>query len=84
MIKRTICKIKGHDLEAESITREISGDCWCRRCKRCGRYVLHCPIGSICMSEKEALQFIEDFDKELEHLLSNLNKKEAGGTDGNL
>lgn len=63
MINRIICEIKGHVLETESIIKTISPNNWCKRCIRCGRYVLHCDIGSVTISEKEALEFKERFER---------------------
>lgn len=72
MINRIICKIKGHVLETESITKTIQPNNWCKRCSRCGRYVLHCDIASVTISEKEALEFKEEFEKEMEFIEKHL------------
>lgn len=72
-MKRIICKIKGHDLESKSITKMISGKCWCKRCKRCGQYVLKSDIGCTTISKKSALEFKEDFEEQFKFIYSHLN-----------
>lgn len=58
-----ICRIKGHTLEKKSITKTINENNWCRRCTRCGKYVLHCDIGSVVINEKDALDFKREFEE---------------------
>ena len=63
LINKIICIIKGHTLERKSITKTINENNWCRRCTRCGKYVLHCDIGSVVISEKEALDFKREWEE---------------------
>lgn len=78
-MKRIICKFKGHVLEAESITKQIGGKCWCKRCTRCGRYVLHGEIGAVTITEKEALEFKKEFEDELAFYFNRPTEKGGGG-----
>lgn len=64
-----ICRIKGHTLEKNSITKTIGKNNWCRRCTRCGKYVLHCDIGSVVISEKEALDFKREWEETQKRLI---------------
>lgn len=63
LINKIICIIKGHTLEKNSITKTIGENNWCKRCTRCGKYVLHCDIGGVVISEKDALDFKREFEE---------------------
>lgn len=63
-MKRIICWIEGHKLEDKSIVRTISSNNWLKKCSRCGQYVMHGDIGSVCISEKSALKIKANFEKE--------------------
>ena len=65
-MKKIICFFKGHSLEKESIVKTINTNNWCKKCVRCGKYVLHGDIGSVELSEGEAMDFLLDFQKEME------------------
>lgn len=62
-MKRIICMILGHPLERESIVNTICSNNWLRKCKRCGRYIMHGDVGSVCISEKEAMRVKSEFEK---------------------
>lgn len=58
------CVIVGHDVSgSESIVETFCSNNWLKRCNRCGRYIMHGDIGSVCMSEKEALKVKRDFER---------------------
>mgnify|MGYP003299518061 CR=1 FL=1 len=63
LISRIVCRIKGHTLENKSITKTIGENNWCKRCTRCGKYVLHCDIGGVVISEKDALDFKREWEE---------------------
>ena len=74
IMKKIICGIKGHILEKESLTKTIGANNWCRKCTRCGRYILQCDIGSVVVSEAEAFEFAEDFKKEMERINRHISE----------
>ena len=71
ILKRIICGFKGHDPDPDDdliagFTNEPRN--WMRRCKRCGRYVMHDGAISgitLTLSEKEARQAAKDLEAEI-------------------
>lgn len=61
--KIIVCAVKGHRLEEKSITNTINRNNWLKKCSRCGMYVMHGDLGSVLLTEKEALEFKIDFEK---------------------
>ena len=58
------CLLVGHDIsESKSIVKTICSDNWLKKCNCCGRYIMHGEIGSICISEKQALKVKKEFDE---------------------
>ena len=71
VLKRIICNFKGHDPDPDDdLIAGIMNDPrnWLRRCKRCGRYVMHDGAISgitLTLSEKEARQVAKDLEAEI-------------------
>ena len=71
ILKRLICGFKGHDPDPDDdliagFTNEPRN--WMRRCKRCGRYIMHDGAISgitLTLSEKEARQVAKDLEAEI-------------------
>ena len=71
ILKRIICGFKGHDPDPDDdliagFTNEPRN--WMRRCKRCGRYIMHDGAISgitLTLSEKEARQAAKDLEAEI-------------------
>lgn len=76
IIKKIKCLLHGHviDYDKEPLIQSISGSCWVRKCERCNRYVIHSDIGTITISENEALEFKEEIENEMKKY--DLYKKE--------
>lgn len=69
ILNRIKCSIVGHDVtDSESIVKTFNSNNWLRRCKRCGRYVMHSEHVAVCISEREALEIKQEFE-ELFHTL---------------
>lgn len=65
IIKYPICLLKGHLLDTPSIIRTLCSDNYLKKCSRCGLYVAHASSGlSVCMSERRAMKFKRDVEKE--------------------
>lgn len=57
------CLLFGHDISgSKSIVETFCSNNWLKKCNCCGRYLMHGDIGSICISEKEALKIKNEFD----------------------
>lgn len=71
ILKRIICGLKGHEPDPDDdLIEGIMNDPrnWLRRCKRCGRYVMHDGAISgitLTLSEKEARQAAKDLEAEI-------------------
>lgn len=58
------CLLIGHDISGSaSIVETFCSNHWIKKCNCCGRYLMHGDIGSICISEKEALNIKSEFDE---------------------
>ena len=58
------CLIFGHDISgSKSIVETFCSNNWLKKCNRCGRYIMHGNIGSVCISEKEAQKIKMEFEK---------------------
>jgi hypothetical protein len=79
-MKKIICFFKGHSLGKELIGKTINPNNWCRKCTRCGKYILHGDIGSIAISEKEAMDFKRYYEKEMKIInTEKFDSKNNGG-----
>lgn len=62
------CLLFGHDISGnESIVETYSPINWIRRCNCCGRYIMHGDLGGICISEKAALKFKNEFERDFNY-----------------
>ena len=83
ILKRIICGLKGHDPDPDDdLIAGIMNDPrnWMRRCKRCGRYVMHDGAISgitLTLSEREAKQEAEEFRQEVERIILYSTRAEA-------
>lgn len=58
------CLLFKHDVSgSESIVETFNSNNWLKRCNCCGRYIMHGNLGSVCISEKEALKIKKEFDE---------------------
>ena len=58
------CLLIGHDISNSiSIVETFSPINWIKKCNCCGRYIMYGDLGSICISEKEALKFKKEIDE---------------------
>ena len=58
------CLLFKHDISgSESIVETFNGNNWLKKCNCCGRYIMHGNLGSVCISEKEALKIKKEFDE---------------------
>ena len=56
------CLLVGHDISGNtSIIETFCSNHWIKKCNCCGRYLMHGDIGSICISEKRALEIKNEF-----------------------
>ena len=83
IFKWIICGLKGHEPDPDDdliagFTNEPRN--WMRRCKRCGRYVMHDGAISgltVTLSEREAKQEAEEFRREVERIILYSTHAEA-------
>ena len=66
ILKYPICRVRGHNLNNSAIID--AGDCgFMKQCSRCGRYVVYAKyVGTLDLSEKEAMQFKQEYEDELD------------------
>lgn len=58
------CLLFGHDISgSKSIVETCCSNNWLKKCNCCGRYIMNGNIGSVCISEKEALKIKDEFDE---------------------
>lgn len=70
------CLLVGHDISGnKSIVDTFCSNHWIKKCNCCGRYLMHGDIGSVCISEKRALEIKEEFDKEFDCYKTMLSNK---------
>ena len=80
ILKRLICGFKGHDPDPDDdLIEGIMNDPrnWLRRCKRCGRYVMHDGANSgltVTLSESEAKQEAEGLRREAEEFMREIER----------
>lgn len=59
------CAIRGHILDTPSIINFIDSGNFLKKCSCCGRYVVRSTDGLVVtMSEKEALEWKQEFEEE--------------------
>ena len=83
IFKWIICGLKGHEPDPDDdliagFTNEPRN--WMRRCKRCGRYIMHDGAISgitVTLSEREAKQEAEEFMREVERIILYSTRAEA-------
>ena len=75
VLKHIKCMLYGHDISgSKSIVETINSHNWIKKCNCCGMYIMHGDLGSICISEKEALKLKSEFDKTVELCKQYINK----------
>lgn len=50
---------------------------WIKRCNRCGAYIMHSDIGSITLSEREAIKTKKEFEEEMSLLNKAIMERRA-------
>ena len=64
VFKSIKCLLVGHDISGnKSIIETFCSNHWIKKCNCCGKYLMHGDIGSICISEKEALKIKNEYDE---------------------
>lgn len=80
IVKGIACLIVGHNTrESKSIVNAFSPNNWIKRCNRCGAYIMHSDIGSITLSEREALKAKKKFEEEMSLLDKAIMERRANG-----
>ena len=66
MLSTLICRARGHQLESESLfPTACPSEQWVRRCKRCGRYVVHDHGAELTMGKRDAMVFMDAYYAEI-------------------
>ena len=64
VLKYIKCLLFGHDTSnSASIVETCCSNNWLKKCNCCGRYIINGSLGSVCISEKEALKIKNEFDE---------------------
>lgn len=80
IVKAIACLIVGHNTtESKSIVKTFCSNHWIKRCNRCGAYVMHGDIGSVTLSEKEALKTKQEYEAEMQRIDRILAERRENG-----